>query len=499
MEILLVNPPVNRLCDVVGNYFPLGLGYLAALTNQRGFETKIYNAELDVRSLPIATNKRRIQNHQLFVKALQDDNHFVWREFREVLGKYRPKIVGFSCTSASIMVCLKMAEDAKRVCGATTVFGGMHPTILSEETARYSEVDFIVTGEAEESFPKFIEALFNEEDPLSIPSVGGMRNGDFIFYPPDPPPRNIGRFPIPDRKALLFLDRHRPYLQAVITSRGCPYRCTFCSGNKVHCGVVRFLPIADVVQEIEFLRDHFGVNHIAFYDDSLVLNKNRMAELCEEMINRDVGVSWSGFTRADSVDKELLALMKQSGCTGLGIGVESGSDRTLSLIKKGYTRAKALEGVKLVKEAGIQVGINIIVGFPFEGEKDIKDSISLIEELGVPTNVNTFVPYPGSELHDECVRLGLIDKQGIDWSVVSQHSPYNAFVHEISLKTYEKLLKEMVEVADRVSRVPKVSKTQAYVQRLREIWSQEGENPVRFAATVGKKALRRLKGDTEQQ
>ena len=66
MEILLVNPPVNRLCDVVGNYFPLGLGYLAALTNQRGFETKIYNAELDVRSLPIATNKRRIQNHQLF-------------------------------------------------------------------------------------------------------------------------------------------------------------------------------------------------------------------------------------------------------------------------------------------------------------------------------------------------------------------------------------------------------------------------------------------------
>ena len=145
------------------------------------------------------------------------------------------------------------------------------------------------------------------------------------------------------------------------------------------------------------------------------------------------------------------------------------------------------------------MGINIIVGFPFEGEKDIRDSISLIEELGVPTNVNTFVPYPGSELHDECVRLGLIDKQGIDWSVVSQHSPYNAFVHEISLKTYEKLLKEMVEVADRVSRVPKVSKTQAYVQRLREIWSQEGENPVRFAATVGKKALGRLKRDAEQQ
>jgi radical SAM superfamily enzyme YgiQ (UPF0313 family) len=497
MKILLVNPPVNRLCDVPINYFPLGLGYLAALANQRGYDTKIYNADLEIRSLPVATNRRRIQNHELFVKALQDDNHIVWKEFREVVGRFRPDVIGFSCTSASIMPCLKMARDAKRNSGAITVFGGMHPTILPEDTARYSEVDFVVTGEAEESFTNLIDTLFRGEDPLVIPGVGSMRDGDFIYQPSGPPPRDIEHFPIPDRNALVFMERHKPYLHAILTSRGCPYQCTFCSGNKIHCGMVRFLPTADVIQEIEFLRDHFGVNYIAFYDDALVLKKKRMAQLCQEMISRKVGVTWGGFTRADSVDKELLALMKQSGCVYLGMGVESGSDRILSLIKKGYTRAQAIEGVRLVQEAGIQVTITMMVGFPFENEKDIRDSISLIEELGVPTNVNTFVPYPGSELYDECIRLGLIDEQGIDWSVVSQHSPYNAFVHEISVKTYEKLLNEMVEVADRLSPLPKVSKTRVYARRLREIWSQEKENPMRFAATVGKKALRRIKSKAD--
>jgi radical SAM superfamily enzyme YgiQ (UPF0313 family) len=369
----------------------------------------------------------------------------------------------------------------------------MHPTILPEDTARYSEVDFVVTGEADGSFPSLIDALAGDDDPLVIPGVGGIRNGDFIHKPSGPPPKDIGQFPMPDRNALVFMERHKPYLQAMVTSRGCPYQCTFCSGNKVHCGVVRFLPTADVIQEIEFLRDRFGVNYIAFYDDALVLKKKRMAQLCQEMIDRKVGVTWGGFTRADSIDKELLALMKHSGCVYLGIGVESGSDRTLSLIKKGYTRAQAIEGVRLVKEAGIQVGITMMVGFPFETESDIRDSISLIEQVAVPTNVNTFVPYPGSELYDECVRLGLIGEEGIDWRVVSQHSPFNAFVHEISVKTYRKLLSEMVGIADRLSEVPKVSKTEVYVQTLKEIWRQEGENPVRFAATMANKVARKFK------
>jgi radical SAM superfamily enzyme YgiQ (UPF0313 family) len=134
------------------------------------------------------------------------------------------------------------------------------------------------------------------------------------------------------------------------------------------------------------------------------------------------------------------------------------------------------------------------VGLPFERKKDIEDSINLIKELAVPTNVNTFVPYPGSELYDECVRRGLISEYGIDWSLVSQHSPYNAFVDEISEKTYRRLLDEMVAVADDVSsKVSRNAGATAYVRRLGEIWREERGNPVQLAAKVGKKALRKLK------
>jgi radical SAM superfamily enzyme YgiQ (UPF0313 family) len=147
--------------------------------------------------------------------------------------------------------------------------------------------------------------------------------------------------------------------------------------------------------------------------------------------------------------------MKESGCVYIGMGVESGSDRTLTKIKKGYTRAQAIKGVNLTKESGISVAMNIIIGFPFETAKDIHESISLIEELDVPTNVNTFTPYPGSEIFNECVRLGLI-KDEIDWSRISQHSPYNAFVSEMSEDTYRVFLDYMVLIADNAGAISEV-------------------------------------------
>ncbi len=494
MKILLVNPPVNRLCQVAQNYFPLGLGYLAAITNRMGYETRIYNAEMETTQLPYPTNRLRIQNHHLFVEALQNDVHPVWQEYRQNLKLFKPKVVGFSCTSASIMPCLKMAADAKKLCGAITVFGGMHPTILPEETAKNKAVDYIVVGEAEKSFPELVSSLAQGSDSFLVPGVGCLSNGKFSLNAPEPFDCQLENYLFPDRECVFQKDIHQPYFQAIISSRGCPYQCTFCSGRKMHGGRVRYRPAADVIEEIEFLVRNYGVKHISFYDDALVLNNKRIVELCETLLEQQLGITWGGFTRADSVDKGILSLMKASGCTYLACGVESGSDYILKKIKKGYTRSQAIEGIQLIKSAGIATAINIIVGFPFEREQDIKDSITLIKQLQVPTNVNTFTPYPGSELFAECQRLGVIE-HSVDWATISQHSGYNNFVHEISPDLYKRLLSDIVMVSDNITEKAirrNTSKGAILFQELKGLWERENHHPMRFLKAIFQKSFNKI-------
>lgn len=451
IDILLVYPPVNRLCEMNSNFFPIGLGYLAAVTNQMGYITRIYNAELDTKPFPPPTNRSRIDNHHLFVEALENDRHPVWEEYREVIRTYQPKIVGFSCTSASVNPCLKMACDAKEICDPVVVFGGMHPTILPEETAREPVVDYIVVGEAEKSFAVLAEKILSGETPVQVPGIGGFYNGEFFLNPQPPMEKDIDQFPFPDRDALIFPDEHRKYLKAIVSSRGCPYRCTFCSGNKIHGGVVRYRSVDSILAEIRLLKDKYSVTHVTFYDDSFLLDRKRVKQLCRRMIAEELNIKWSGFVRVNLVDPGILELMRISGCIFLGIGVESGSDYILKKIKKGYNRARAIQAVKWVKESGIDISINIIIGFPFEREQDIRDTISLIAEVKVTTNINTFTPYPRSEIYEECVETGLLDGN-VDWRVISQHSAYNTFVKEVSPSLYKELLDQMIAASDAVNR-----------------------------------------------
>lgn len=488
MSILLVNPPVNRLCEVEVNYYPLGIGYLAAIARARGHAVRLYNSDLAREPVTPMNNEVRLSNHDLFVRALGNEDHHVWREFRDVLRQDKPEIVGFSATSASIMPCLKMARIAKEECGAVTVFGGMHPTILPEDTAADDAVDYIVAGEAEESFPALVEAIGNRGMARNIAGVGGHDSEGYFYSPPGPLEKNLDIYPFPDRDSLHYLDSHKKHLQAIVTSRGCPFKCTFCAGRNMHKGLVRYRSAENVVDEIEMLQQRYDMHHIYFYDDALALKKSKITALCEEIIRRKLNIRWSGFMRVDGVDGELLKLMKAGGCRTLGMGVESGSTRVLARVRKGYTREDALAGVRAVKQAGIDVDINIIVGFPFETETDLRETLDLIRELQVPTNINTLTPYPGSELWDECVELGLI-KGKMDWTRISQHSRYNDFTLEMSKETYTEILDEMVAVADAIRNKRGLVH---YLNRIGHIWYDEGRDPKRFCQYMAGKVVEKI-------
>jgi radical SAM superfamily enzyme YgiQ (UPF0313 family) len=192
----------------------------------------------------------------------------------------------------------------------------------------------------------------------------------------------------------------------------------------------------------------------------------------------------------DSVDEEMLELMRRSGCTELGVGVESGSDRILQHVKKGYTRQQALDGIKLIRRVGIRPIINIMIGFPTETVSDVRDTMSLIKELNVVTNINTVTPYPDTDLYDECLKFGLIGKE-IDWSKVSQHSPFNGFVHEMTLEQYRELLDEMVILVDRINGRKAATLTR-YIDHANRIFIDSGRNPARFLWDISLRLVRKV-------
>jgi anaerobic magnesium-protoporphyrin IX monomethyl ester cyclase len=492
MKVLLVYPPVNRLTHVRVNFFPLGLGYLAAITNARGHATRIYNAEFEKEDWPSLSTRERINNHSLFAEVLSNDAHGVWQEFRRVLEAEKPDIVGFSCTSASIMPCLKMAREVKKTGNTIVVFGGMHPTILPEETAKENGVDYIITGNAEISFPAFVDAVAWKQNPVLIKGVGRYENGKLYISDSPDDPDDLDIYPFPDREALVNFEEHKPFLGAIIASRGCPYKCTYCSGKNLTSRKVRYRKVPEIVKEIRLLHEKYNMNYITFYDDAFVVNKEKVKELCREIMAQNLKINWAAFVRVDSVNEEMLDLMRQSGCTELGLGVESGSDRVLKLANKGYNRAQALTGVKLIKKMGIRPLINIMIGFPYEKETDVEDTINLIKELGVLTNINTVTPYPNTELYDECVELGLIGSN-LDWSRVSQHSPYNAFVHEMTKDQYRVLLDRMVTLVDDIN-ARQNSAIQRYLDHAGRLFIDNGRNPCRFACDVSARLLNQCFG-----
>lgn len=181
----------------------------------------------------------------------------------------------------------------------------------------------------------------------------------------------------------------------IISSRGCPHNCIFCGSHVVFGRRVRFRSIENVIAEIKQVKSTMGYRGFGFFDDTFCLNKNRVYSLCEEFAKLDI--VWRCLSRIDTIDKKLLASMRDSGCKEIILGFESGNQQILNNLQKSVTVEQNLRAMKLVKESGIQLKIGIIVGSPGETWESIKDTMKLLRECPPDFwNVSVFTPYPGS-------------------------------------------------------------------------------------------------------
>lgn len=400
MRIILINPPPffsDGSFNPVQNYYPpLGLLYIAAVLEKAGYKVSICDASI---------NKMNFEQ-------IRNELHMGY----DIIG-----IMTFTGTRESAYLCASIAKEENRE--ATVVLGGPHVTFLAEVTLRELPfVDVVVRGEGELTFLELVQRISTSRGYEDIRGISFKNeNGVPCSNPNREAIDNLDSLPLPARhlvpmskyfKASLWHEHHlkRP-ATTIITSRGCPGNCIFCSSPTMWSKRVRRRTPQSVIKEIKHLYKEYGVNDLFFMDDTFTINKKWVMKFCDELIQSKVGTSWRCLGRVDTVDCDLLATMKKAGCYHINYGIESGSQKTHKTIRKGITVEQAAEAIKLTKEAGLFVGADFIIGFPDETEEDMEQTLLFMKRNPVD-NFALNVPwlFPGTALYRQALDEGKIDE-----------------------------------------------------------------------------------------
>lgn len=427
MKVLLIRPPYTRLRGAgQAAYFPLGVGYIASYLKTLGHDCKIYNVENSAPGEPrFMINKEDVFGHRAaarkrYLAALESDDHPVWREVAEVVRSYRPDLVGLSLLTVEFGSALKCSRIVKSVLpGTPVIWGGAHPTFLPDTCLAYGEVDFAAGGEGELTMGELCRELAGGQDFSSIAGLSHKRGGAIVHNPERELMADLDQLPPPARSEVIFPERFDALAMGSITySRGCPFKCTFCSSRIFWQKKVRFRKPELVVEEVKDVVKTYGVSSFTFWDDTFTVNRQIALDLCRALRDSGVPVTWKTATRADVLDDEILQAMREGGCIQLQLGIETGSMRMSKLIEKDVELKAAYHAVRMINRHGIAAGTFFIVGYPQETVEDMRQTFEMMKSIGTTDVVlNVFDPMPGSSLFDTTKDQGLLptDDLAIDW------------------------------------------------------------------------------------
>lgn len=367
---------INTLAKLPAQ-MPLGILYLAAVLEQKDHQVKVYDNELD-----------ETPNSKLSQEILE----------------YDPDVVGLSTTFKNIGNGREIARQIKaKNKKIKIIFGGPQASCLAQEVIKHSFIDIVAVGEAEEILAEILDKNFSELE--KIPGlIFKDSSGKLTFTGIRTPVKDLDSLPFPARHLIDVHEYKRKWPRAtnftVFTSRGCPYRCTFCSLPDYYKKYRTRSPMK-VVDEIEHLIKTFEIREFDFSEDNFAINPHRVRQICDEIIRRKIKVRWACCTRVDNVTPELLAKMKEAGLWLVFFGVESGSQRILDFLKKDITLDQVRNAFGWCRELGIDTLASFMLGIPGETKKDIFASFNLLRELDPPQfSFQTYVGIPGSELYD---------------------------------------------------------------------------------------------------
>ncbi len=350
----------------------------------------------------------------------------------DVLSEKRPDMVGITVVTSAYPNVIDTCKTIRRHCNAKIILGGPHPTALPETTLRETGADAVIIGEGEMT----ITELASSKDWNKVSGIAYLGRGKkFVLTAPRKMENDLDMLPWPAWH-LMGLDKYpeSPHgilsknfpVAPIITSRGCPYDCSFCAVNNIWQHKFRRRSPKNVVDEIEYLVKTFGVKEIHVEDDNFTLVREHAEKISQEILDRKLNISWKcpNGVRADRLDFDLLELMKKSGCYLLALGIESGSDEILKRHSKAVNKEKIKETVKMCKKVGIETHGFFIIGLPGETEETLEETIRFSKELELTrASFGIFTPFPGSSLWAE-LKDEMNEK---DWSLFRQSTVVRSF------------------------------------------------------------------------
>ncbi len=368
-KVLLVSPP--SLSRYGGLRVPAGIGYIAQALHDNSIEYDYVDMRIG----------------------------YSWRHLKKKVLAFEPDLVGFSMITLGYKKAYQIISDVKRLSpNSKVVAGGHHVTILKEKVLQEcQDIDFGVVSDGEQTILELCRDTLSYED---IKGLIYRKGRDVLFTGERPPVKNLDEIAFPRFEKFNMRDYSKQI--PVHSSRGCVYQCTFCP-NKLIAREFRTRSEKNFVDEIEYWHKK-GIRQFAIDDDNFALKKNRVYAICDEIEKRglkDLFIRCSNGLRADSVDRQLLARIKEIGVREVGFGVDGGNNKVLGYLKKGETIETIEQAIKDACELGLDVRLYFLIGSPGETEADIEDSMRLARKYPVGLiNVNNPIPYPGTEMYD---------------------------------------------------------------------------------------------------
>lgn len=398
-KVLLMNPPRHN--ELIGKNPHI-------VEKHRG-----YNPPLGI--LFLGTYLQEHSDHEVELMDCQPPE-WSYDELEKILAGKKADIVGITAMTFTLIDVKLLVETIKKVNpDCKIVLGGPHVHIYPEETLRLPGVDFIMQGEGEKAFLQFLNAY---PDTAKLREVQGLayfdKDGTYVNNKIATNTTELDELGYP-RRELLDYRRYSSLLgranmiTTMFTSRGCPFRCTFC--DRPYSPTIsgfRWRSAAHVADEMEACLK-LGIGEAVIYDDTFTVRKDRVFELCDEIKKRGLKFKWDIRAHVNTITEDLLAAMKSAGCDRIHYGVECGNDRMMKVIRKNTTVEKVKLATQWTKQAGIEVLTYFIIGQQTEKREDIQDTMRLAQELDPNyAHFTVFCPYPATEIYQMGLDTGVI-------------------------------------------------------------------------------------------